>query len=480
VIGAGIGPGFRRRRASTPYDIADFAPDAVLEGPPIVDGAMVTTGYTLSGVDVLGYVNPLTGRSFAPLADGYEARVSMAAPFGGYGAVETYKDTSSLRSTAGGSGPGQHPFYMLAVMSMPAITNNGPGIASCVTTGDFAAVGSAGIGSSTEGNQTWFGPQGASTAPFSTDVRFLEETYDGTSVCSIYVDGALSSYTENRTITLADSGVGVYNWFYGYGVQRGMVYFALWKSALPTWAERKQLLGFLKTKFSYETPTKLLVVADSIGLGHIGVDDGAPVECSTTDWPTLLQGLYADESKTLEFYNASVGGQRAAFFLETGTACPAGVYLAEDTGQTATWTLVERLSPLAKRNVVVISLGTNDVNGGYQSAPATVSQAVTDVDAATWYSRVSALVAQYKAEGAFVILFGIRKASGFSPNQSTQALLDAINALVAANAAGADRVVDVATLEPYVTPDNIHPDNATNMVIAVAVKSIVDGAGIVV
>jgi hypothetical protein len=463
-----------RPATAAAYDIATFGAAFIVQAP--LDGE--TTGLTLSGADVLTYTDPISGLVASRLVPGGECTLDGTALVNGYQALRTSRLNSVLSTSSGGMAAGVRDHYILAAMAFPALTSAPSGLATCVSMGPMDGQSYC-IGTEEGGPNTLYGFGAAQYSPFETRFRIVEMLYtaaDGQR--RVYVDGALDSFETGRTATVGAGGaMGLYGWFDGR-TQDARVYTAVFRTSVPTFEQRTALIIHVGDQYAYQRPVQVAGFGDSITQGYMGIDDGAPVDCSTTDYLTELAALYAIDDKAITTYNRGVGGQLIEYHTPIGSTWPAGTYLPVGGGGTYGSNVSEHYAPLAADNVAVLIMGMNDAT--QYTAPATVDASVTAIDAGCMYDRLTATIHALQETGWKVLVYSLTPATGLSPNQSTQALVAAYRVLILANAAGAEGARDGSALSPWFCPDGIHPDDDSYVTLAFDVIDGIAAMGVTV
>jgi lysophospholipase L1-like esterase len=438
---------------------------------------------TVSGLGVLTYTDPVTGHVFSSGA-GTTGRCSIdeSEPVNGYSAIRTDRAASMLRNVGGGPTGGTVDHYMCAAMRMPAPTVVGALLSAAIFIGPNTDGSCATIGAGSSGPSTFWGIAAGQHTAFESRWRIVELTFNAAlGERRMYIDGAINDHgTLVNTSFSAPGYMGLGSWHPAYAPQDALVYTAVFRNSIPSQIERNRLIRYIGEKYALSSHPFFIGIGDSIMAGHIDMaHSGAVADCSTTDILAELTAQYAAEGKTIATYNRGQGAVGASYFTPVGTVNPASPsgYIAAASNGVYGPDISERQSGLNRSQTALFMIGMNDLNN--YTAPFAVSASVSAADAAEMYARFTMTVHGLQADGYFVIAGGIIPHTGLNPgsNPATLALYAAFNALVLANSAGANRVINVDTLS-LVCPDGIHPNNDGLAAIAALYKVEIDAAGI--
>jgi lysophospholipase L1-like esterase len=193
----------------------------------------------------------------------------------------------------------------------------------------------------------------------------------------------------------------------------------------------------LSTDFSRN---QVQFVSDSMGWGVYSTAAGATLTCGLANqWPQLVMNRISLAGGDADWANLSSSGKTLAamnssklsVLLEMGTP-----YRAYAHGGNAGYGYVAAARPNATRDIVVLMGAINDFLGGGGSAAAA-------------YADITAIVAAAQAAGQYFIILTVPRCDeGVHTNLTVPAgfnvKIDALNALIIANAAGADDIVNLS------------------------------------
>jgi lysophospholipase L1-like esterase len=395
---------------------------------------------TLDGSSVLALAND-GGTAGAMTSDpGKYCVLDTSAPQNGYAAIRTASKSSDLAVATGGpSGAGAWHMFALAY---PITVGNAAGNATFMLSGTPGAA-SNGIGSTSDGHEWWAGNNSASAqSPHDQALHLYELSSNGGGQLTAHRDGGLVASAAGAT-TLSSGAMGFRGWYPlpdSHGPPDTRIYWAAWFDHELTGAERRQVHHYLGKEYAYRPRRFISATGDSITAGHIAT-------INTTSFVEILQAQYAAAGESVYILNAGISSQTSAQIAARSPSTFADYYAQGDF----------------RDEWLIIGGGTND------SGP-TPEQT---------YANLASVSVAAQA-------LGIRTAIGtvlyFTAGQMTPAAyarLDALNALIRANACGADRVIDyyvdplLATPTLAHFPDTIHPDDTALAAMATVQRSVI-------
>lgn len=428
-------------RSATAWSLRDFGASYALRAPLLTDPLVgsVRGTLTLSGSDVVSAVDSAGGSIvLSRVTAGQECTYDTSLPFNGRGSVRTSRTTSALRSLTGGVSASLAPHYMAALAAPVSIVANASNFGTWILMGQPGGLCN-GIGSSTPPDSfAWGGNTIGSQqyATFDTSRHLFESAYDGTKLRA-YLDGV---FIAERTVAITLSGadaasIGLQSWF---GAARAIpdthVYGAVFKTSVPTFADRMHLATLLG-EGAHTIPMRIDGKGDSRTLGT-GSTAG-------NDYLTQLGLQFAGAGRTVAMVNHGLSGKRSD-----------EIEAALDVRDVA-----ELHSPFCT-NVSLLWSGYNDFSQ-WSTHPTT---------AAAVYANTCLMIDFDHLYGNKAFVMTVPTSGPFQSAPAAEALRVAYNALVLANAGGADGVIDVAPyFDPYSSAnysDTLHFNNASQLLIA--------------
>jgi len=365
-----------------------------------------------------------------------------------YQAIRTSSVNSDLRVLTGGPS-GTTPFHLVVLaqsVSQPDADHQDSSFMLAGSPGNDVNHKSSGIGSVNVLNGSWIRMGGfqnplaagsaLSRATFDTRLHVFELINDGSRLHMVRDGGRLGSVDGATTIVGPEMGFrGAYP-LQNYGPPDTRIYFGGFFDRELVLAERSRLLTrYLKHEFTVAPDRYVQVTGDSIVAGHVAT-------ANTTSFIELMVSQAATGGETIYFNNQGISGQSTAQILARVTTD----YMASFA------------PPGYREQWHIIAGRTNDQAVG-----------LTPVQS---YANHAAIVAITKAAGVKAAVMTCIPAVSMTAEDITR--LADFNALVLGNSSGADAIVDLTGIMPTPAttdylPDNVHPSDAVNAVIAAAV-----------
>ncbi len=414
---------------------------------------------TLSGSLILAAGDKyVPANTYTRVGPGWEVSYDTSVLRNGRAAIRTaqagVEAFCGLRSLTGGCAPGVQEHSITIFGNLLGITTSSSGNAGCATMGTGGGHCST-IGTRTSDSTTWWagGSQEFTTlTPFDTGFHAYQLVMNGSGDRAVYEDGTLisrglSSGTPFAFAGAESSSMGLYNPLFSLlsqTTQDARIWAAYFGTSVPTFGDRMRLLGYEFSQLGYSPPTEILILGDSVSVGH--VLEGQIDEISTTNYAEQLALVLAGEGITPRFDNLAEGGQKIEHFLPLAAGGVAGPDILEKAG--------------ARQNICLLCTGINDVN--HELAGTIDTPTKLAAVAATMAATQRDVVAGLHTYGWTVVLMTIPPL-GLDPGSTFATLRASYNALVLAGASRADYVFDseAELTGHYFTPDLTHCDDAS-------------------
>lgn len=382
--------------------------------------------FTVSGSSITAAADAGGGSIVLTAASGNEPVLVTNGPFTGKSALRTSNPATRLFSASGGV-TGNQPWHLVSIFERlsacdPAGASTfaqfgSPGPASA----DNVGLGSTKLSLAVFGN----GNSGTNQVPSATPYldalpHIVEAKFDGTDL-SVNLDGKLLAGPFAKTYAITDAAFGFMSWYGAYLVQDARVHSLAFGSNKNF--TQPQVNAFLR----YE-------IARLGGTGRIlALFGDSTTQGTTVGARPLDQSIRAAQVYPNVIFpsNQGVSGERPAQIVTRLLAYP------------------------GPSTHIVLWCGRN----------LTLTPVTPAIDAADAYAQITMGVARIHALGSRAIV-GTLDQWGLSPTGSyTDDFRLAFNALILANGAGAEVVVDISTLmgaysPASYTPDTIHPSAA--------------------
>ena len=395
---------------------------------------------TVDGSSILSLAND-GGTAGAMTSDaGERCTLDRSAPQNGYSAIRTSSKSSDLGVATGGpSGSGAWHMFVLAY---PITAGNPAGLSTFMLSGTPGEA-SNGIGSTSEGHEWWAGYKSPNVqSPHDQTLHLYELSSNGGTLLTARRDGGVVASVAGAS-TLSSGAMGFRSWYPqpdSHGPPDTRIYWAAWFDRELTGAERRQVHRYIGDEYAYRPRRFISATGDSITAGHI-------LTANTTSALEILQAQYAAAGESVYILNAGVSSQTSAEIAARSPSTFADRYAQNDF----------------RDEWLIIGGGTND-NGPTPEET---------------YANLAAISVAAQALGVHTAIETVLYRVVASTNPEIHAWQDALNALIRANACGADRVVDyyvnpiLATPTPAHFPDNIHPDDTALAAMATIQRSVI-------
>lgn len=394
---------------------------------------------TLDGSSILSLAND-GGTAGAMTSDaGKYCVLDTSAPQNGYGAIRTSSKNSDLSVATGGpSGSGAWHMFALAYPITPA---NPAGVATFMLSGTPGAA-TNGIGSSSDGHQCWTGNKSPSlVTPYDQALHLYEFSSNGGTLLTAHLDGGFVASVAGAS-ALSSGAMGFRGWYPlpdTHGPPDTRIYWAAWFDRELTGAERHRVYRYIGKEYAYRPRRFISATGDSITAGHNAT--------SATSFLEILQAQYAAAGEDIYILNAGISSQTTAEIAARSPSTFADYYAQDDF----------------REEWLIIGGGTNDSGVTPEQAYANLASISAAAQALGVHSAIGTLL--------------YRDASQMTPTM--YAWDDALNALIRANACGADKVIDyqvdplLATPTIAHFPDTVHPDDTALAAMATVQRSVI-------
>jgi len=448
-----------------------FGATGIIEAPLIGQ----STGMTLSGADITGYTDPVTGSVYTTFGAGSECTLDTSEPMSGYASIRTSKAQSSL-FRANAIGAGSQPFYSMSLARQ--ITVGGPNASGMgmlcgfgIRSGVVAMSGSHSAGGGVFAHYIDTGLILCNGA-FAGDVggfdsvspHFLELFYDGTNEPYMRIDGSSTAYGGGTTAWpwsinfAAASSMGIFTWHAAHAVQTAHLRAFVGRAgAPPSFAEADKLLRYYKAKYQPPLATLIHCQGDSLTLGTgFGASDAAHT------YPGVLASLLSSAGKVAYVKDLGQGGQTTYQISANITA-----------------NMVANGSHV-RRGICFLFGGTNDNITGLTNGVTT--------SGALQYSSLTAKVPALKAAGWDVVICTVAGGGWEVGAPARTAWKNDANALIIANSCGAAAIVRLdldSRLSTYPSSgtnywsDGTHYNDAGYAIVGQAAYDAIVAAGLV-
>lgn len=412
------------------------------------DHATVVSGNVTSLANAGGTAGAMTSS-----AGGY-CTLDTAELLNGNAAIRTSSTSSKLRVLTGGPS-GSGPCHLVCVgrmMSQPGAGQENSTFMLSGPPGNGGGVANLGIGVTAASNGAWtlvggFGNNVAqgpalTRATFDNDIHVFELISDGTQIIMLRDGGLLGTFANAATLSTGEMGFQGWYPLASYGPSDTRIWWAGWFDRELTSSERRLLFAYLKRQFALAPKRFFSATGDSITAGNVG---GA----NTTSFLIQLQAQYL-----------ALGTPETVYIDNHGVSSETTTLIAGRSPST----FVRDYSPPGYRTQYLI------INGGKTDNQATETPAQA-------YANLASISLAAQALGVTTAMSTAFYGTAASMTPSAYAWVDALNALIRANACGADYVIDYYVDPLLATPtvthfhDNIHPDN-----VALAAMAAVDRA----
>lgn len=394
---------------------------------------------TLSGSSILSLADD--GGAAGPMtsAPGQYCELDTSAPQNGYGAIRTSTKDSSLGVATGGPS-GSSPWHMFA-LAYPITAGNKVGISTFMFSGTPGAAGN-GIGSTTDGHEWWAGNLSpGAQSPHDQALHLYEFSSNGGTLLTARRDGGVV-VTSPGASSISSGAMGFRSWYPmpdTHGPPDTRIYWAAWFDHELSGPERQQVYKYVGKEFAYRPRRFISATGDSITAGHINATN-------TTSFLEVLQTQYAALGETVYILNEGISSQTTTQIAARSPSAFADLYAQSNF----------------RDEWLIIGGGTND-NG------LTVDQT---------YANLCSISTATQALGVRTAIGTLIYLTAIQMTPVAYAWHDQLNALIRANACGADRIVDYYVDPILATPttahfhDNIHPDDTALAAMATVQRAV--------
>lgn len=394
----------------------------------------------LDGSSILSLAND-GGTADAMTSDAGEyCLLDTSTPQNGYSAIRTSsKDCDLSVPTGGPSGSGAWHMFALA---RPITAGNPAGCATFMLSGTPGAA-TNGIGSTSDGYDWWAGNDSPSAVtPHDQALHLYELSSNGGTLLTARRDGGVVASVAGAS-TLSSGAMGFRSWYPlpdSHGPPDTRIYWAAWFDRELTDAERRRVHRYVSQEYAYRPRRFISATGDSITAGHT-------VSTSTTSFLEILQAQYAAAGESVYILNAGISSQTSAQIAARSPSTFADRYAQNDF----------------RDEWLIIGGGTND-------SGTTPEQT---------YANLASVSAAAQALGIRTAIGTLLYRTAAQMTPASYAWHDALNALIRANACGADRVIDyhvdpvLATPTTAHFPDTVHPDDTALAAMATVQRSVI-------